>query len=76
MNFRLHGREYLIMDPARGKYCQHYAFTDLRLYYANYDPTTRLYNGPIAGGGECRPDGDILYLKEVEILLKYASFKC
>lgn len=22
------------------------------------------------------PDGDILYLKEVEILLKFATFKC
>lgn len=64
------------MDPARGKYCQHYAFTDLRLYYQNYDPITRLYKCPIPGCGECMPDGDIIYLKEVEILLKYASFKC
>jgi len=25
------------MDPARGKYCQHYSFSDLRLYYCGYD---------------------------------------
>jgi hypothetical protein len=51
------------MDPARGKYCQHYSFTDLRLYYLGYDPETRLYKCPILGCNESMTDSDILYLK-------------
>ena len=36
------------MDPARGKNCQHFAFTDLRLYYLSYNPKSNLYTCPIA----------------------------
>ena len=66
----------LIIDPARGKFCQHYAFTDLRLYYSNYDPQNNLYKCPIAGCNETMMDGDIMHLKEVQILMEYAKFKC
>jgi hypothetical protein len=38
LSFRLLGRNLMITDPARGRYCQHFAFTDLRLYYLSYDP--------------------------------------
>lgn len=38
LSFNINQFHTLIMDPARGKYCQHSRFTDLRLYYRNYDP--------------------------------------
>lgn len=49
LSFGLIGREMMIMDPARGRYCQHFAFTDLREYYLNYDPSTNLCSCPIQG---------------------------
>ena len=47
--FRYLNRNMLIMDPAKGKYCQHYTFTDLRLYYLNYDRENNCYKCPIEG---------------------------
>jgi len=35
LTFDFWGRKILIMDPARGKNCSHYEFTDLRSYYLN-----------------------------------------
>lgn len=49
LNFNMLNRKIPIMDPARGRYCQHYAFTDLRLYYLNFDPADRTYSCPIPG---------------------------
>jgi hypothetical protein len=51
------------MDPARGKFCQHYAFTDLRLYYANYDDENNVYKCPVPCCNETMKDGDIMYLR-------------
>jgi hypothetical protein len=45
-------RELFIMDPARGRSCQHYSFTDLRLYYQSYDAETNMYRCPIPGCNE------------------------
>jgi hypothetical protein len=64
------------MDPARGKYCQHYTFTDLRRYYMGYDSITNLYSCPFEGCGELMSDTDIIYLKEVSIIMDYVKFKC
>lgn len=65
LSYTLNNRNYLITDPARGKYCQHFEFTDLRLYYLNFDRESRLYKCPIKGCEENMLDNDILYLKEV-----------
>ena len=63
LTFSLSNRQLLIMDPARGKYCQHYTFSDLRLYYLGYDSQTKLYKCPIPDCNEFMSDNDILYLK-------------
>ncbi len=76
LTFQIGNRSLMIMDPARGRGCQHYSFTDLRLYYLNYDPETNTYKCPIEGCHERMVDSDILYLKEVSILIDYAKFKC
>lgn len=35
LSFQFNNREFVIMDPARGRNCLHYEYTDLRLYYLN-----------------------------------------
>ena len=44
-------REIMIIDPARGRYCQHYAFADLRLFYLSYDKEKNVFRCPIEGCG-------------------------
>ena len=63
----------MIIDPARGRYCEHHAFTDLRLYYTNYNEEMNLYTCPIAGCNKTMADSDILYLKEVVVLVERES---
>ncbi len=50
------------MDPARGKNCSHYEFTDLRCYYMNKTNDNN-YKCPICN--DIMSDNDIIYLKEV-----------
>ena len=76
LTFTFLNKKLLIMDPARGRFCRHYTFTDLRLFYESYDEETGLYACPVAGCGEQMVDGDILYLKEAAVLMEYAKFKC
>lgn len=47
LSFPLLNRNHIIMDPARGRLCQHFAFTDLRLYYLNYNSENNTYKCPI-----------------------------
>lgn len=63
LSFNFQDRNLLIIDPARGRYCQHHAFTDLRLYYLNHNPENNTYQCPVPNCKETMTDGDILYLK-------------
>ena len=63
LNFTINGQTQLIIDPAKGRNCQHAQFTDLRLYYQTYDPELRLYSCPIEGCEQTMSDNDLLYLK-------------
>jgi hypothetical protein len=48
------------MDPARGKNCSHYEFTDLRVFYLNRVSQSS-FRCPICK--DMVSDNDILYLK-------------
>ena len=76
LSFIIFGRKTMIIDPARGRYCDHHAFTDLRLYYLNFNSQTNLYSCPIQGCNQKMTDADIIYLKEVVVLVDYAKHKC
>ena len=69
----------IIRDPVRTKLCNHYAFTDLRVFYESRKKIKlgytykEIYTCPL-----CKVEVDdtgLLYLNEVCIILKYFSQK-
>jgi hypothetical protein len=50
LSFDFNNCKFVIMDPARGRNCLHYEYTDLRMYYLN-KVELNTYKCPIKGCG-------------------------